>query len=258
MQKKGDRDDNTKNRKFLERQPNSAPSAQRQVDRGGYGQQTAYEQQQAALSRGDSGRWQQDTQVQQQFVMPLQPQSDVPPSWMDQLKQDTMQALADQKGVQFQDISHETAYRTGIAVLVDKMYGLLQKYTAEFNRVAAGTDLYISGTISGDVTEVTRFNRMREVEETATYFRCRFTTRHFALVVRGHSDVVDCYLLPVNVVLGGSQFENSYNPLCVVQVKISDQGMMWRMKDSEPPIETLEQLSMWLFGKLVEETKACL
>ncbi len=257
MQKKGDKDDN-KNRKFLDRQPSAAPSNSRQVDRAGYGQQTAYEQQQQALARGESGNWQQDTKLQQQFVMPPTPQGDIPPSWMEQLKQESLQFLADKNGVQFEDIAGESAYRTGIAVLVDKMYGLLQKYTSEFNRVAAGTDLFISGTISGDVTEVTRFNRMREVEETATYFRCRFTTRHFALVVRGHSDVVDCYLLPVNIVLGGSQFENSYNPLCVVQVKISEQGMMWRMKDSEPPVETLEQLSMWLFGKLVEETKACL
>jgi hypothetical protein len=54
-----------------------------------------------------------------------------------------------------------------------------------------------------------------------------------------------------------SQSENQYPPLCVIQVKITDQGMMWRMKDGEPAVDTLDQLCMWLFTKLIEETKVC-
>lgn len=162
------------------------------------------------------------------------------------------------EGVQLQEIYKESVYKTGIAVLIDKIYALLQRYTYDFNRVAGGTDLHVSGTISGDVTEVIKFNRMREAEETATYFRCRFTTRHFGLVVRGYEDTVEAYIIPANMVMALSSAEDQYPPICVMQVKISEQGMMWRMKDSEPPVDTLDQLSMWLFTKLVDETKKCL
>jgi hypothetical protein len=31
--------------------------------------------------------------------------------------------------------------------------------------------------------------------------------------------------------------------------------MMWRMQDSNPPVETLDQLCMWLFSAMVQETK---
>ena len=41
----------------------------------------------------------------------------------------------------------------------------------------------------------------------------------------------------------------------MLQVKITEQGMMWRMQDSNPPVETLDQLCMWLFSAMVQETK---
>lgn len=176
--------------------------------------------------------------------------------WMSQLKQNSVEFLEERDGKHMNAMYEESVYKTGIAVLVDKMFGLLQRYTFEFNQVAGGTDLNVSGTIAGDVTEVTRYNRRREAEATTTFFRCRFATRHCALTVRGHTDVVECFLLPVNQLMALSQMENEYKPICVIQVKISESGMMWRIKDSEPPIDTLDQLSMWLFQRLIEETKS--
>lgn len=253
MRPKGDtQDDKNKNRKFIDRMSKPAAQAQglpKNADRSMYGQDVGPE--------GIQG-W-QVAQSEQVLVHhdAEYGEAEGGGDWMAELKQNTMQALADQKGVQLQEIYKESVYKTGIAVLIDKIYGLLQKYTYDFNRVAGGTDLHVSGTISGDVTEVTRFNRLREAEETATYFRCRFTTRHFGLVVRGYEDTVEAYLIPANLVMALSQSEDQYPPLCVMQVKITEQGMMWRMKDSEPPVDTLDQLSMWLFTKLVEETKRC-
>ncbi|MBZ0186869.1 MAG: hypothetical protein K8F91_11540 [Candidatus Obscuribacterales bacterium] len=255
MRHKGDqpanRDEKRPNRKFFERMPNQAPGLAKDADRSMYGQGDI-----PASAAGVSD-W---AAAQSEQVLVYHGDDDKPggEDWMSQLKQNSMQFLADQRGVQLQEIYKESVYKTGIAVLVDKIYGLLQRYTFEFNQIAGGTDLHVSGTISGDVTEVTRYNRLREAEETATYFRCRFTTRHFALVVRGYQDTVEAYLMPVNMVMALSQSENQYPALCVVQVKMTEQGMMWRMRDGEPPIDTLDQLAMWLFTRLVDETKKCL
>ena len=252
MRPRGDSQDEKKqNRKFIDRMSKPAAQARglpKNADRSIYGHEAP---------EGVAG-WQVAQSEQVLVHHDSEYGEEEGSDWMASLKQNTMQALADQRGVQLQEIYKESVYKTGIAVLIDKIYGLLQRYTYDFNRVAGGTDLHVSGTISGDVTEVTRFNRMREAEETATYFRCRFTTRHFGLVVRGYEDTVEAYLIPANLVMALSQSEDKYPPLCVMQVKITEQGMMWRMKDSEPPVDTLEQLSMWLFTKLVEETKKCL
>jgi len=246
------KDDNRSNRKFLDRQASNHPQAgmQRAVDRSGFG--TGDKSVDAMSSASWTAANSEQILIQRE---PEQPEGPKNTDWMSQLKENSMQFLADQRGVQMQEIYKEGVYRTGIAILVDKIYGLLQRYTFEFNQVAGGTDLHVSGTISGDVTEVTRVNRMREVEETATYFRCRFSTRHYSLTVRGHEDTVEAYILPVNKVMALSQSENQYPPICVVQVRISEHGMMWRMRDGEPAVDTLDQLCMWLFTKLVEETK---
>ncbi len=175
--------------------------------------------------------------------------------WMSQLKQESLQFLADQRGVHLQEVYRESIYKSGIAILVDKIYGLLQRYMFEFNQVANGTELHVSGSISGDVTEVTRYNRFREAEETKTYFRARFSTKLCSLVVRGCDDKVECFLVPTSKVMALSRTENDYKAIAVLQVKITEQGMMWRMQDSNPPVETLDQLCMWLFSAMVQETK---
>lgn len=255
--RKDDKGPNT--RKFIDRNPTKQEGLPRHADRSIYGD-TGHGVPGADGIPSATTDWQ--VHHSEQILTLHENQADAGQGqgtdWMSQLKQNSMQFLADQQGLNLQEMYRESVYKTGIAILIDKIYGLLQRYTFEFNQVVGGTDLHVAGTISGDVTEVTRYNRMREAQETATYFRCRFSTRHFALTVRGHDDTVECYLLPVNMVMALSQSENQYPPLCTIQVRISDQGMMWRMKDSEPPVDTLDQLCMWLFQKLIEETKLCL
>ncbi len=240
-------------RKFIDNHPSRTTALPRNVDRSAYDVGTGVPVAGPAPTQGAD--WQQG--VAQQILVYRETEPEMQGAdWMSQLKQDSAQFLADQRGVRLQDIYRESIYKTGIAILVDKIYGLLQRYTYEFNQVAAGTELHVSGTISGETTEVTRYNRFREAEETKTYFRCRFSTRLVSLTVRGQDDKVEAFVLPANQAMALSKCEDSYSPICMVQVKITEQGMMWRMKDGVPSVESLDQLCMWLFGMLIQETKA--
>jgi hypothetical protein len=176
--------------------------------------------------------------------------------WMYRLKEDSMAFLAEQRGVQLHELYRESIYKKGLETLIDKIYGLLQRYMFEFNQIAGGTDLQVTGTISGDVTEVTRYNQFREAEETKTYFRARLSTKYHSLTVRGADSCIEFYLIPTNLVMALSKTEQSYRPIAMMQVKITDQGMMWRMRDGQPNVEGLDDLCMWLFSSLVQETKA--
>jgi len=175
--------------------------------------------------------------------------------WMTRLKAESVQFLDEQRGGSAQTLSKDSIYKKGIEILVDKVFNLLQRYMYEFNKVASGTDLHVSGSISGDITEVTRFNKFREAEETQTYFRARFSTRHFSLVLRGKDTTIDFFLLPVARSMALSRGENEYSPLATIQMRITEDGMMWRMKDGVPPVDGLEALAMWLFQQLVQQTK---
>ncbi|HEY9759539.1 MAG TPA: hypothetical protein V6C97_30555 [Oculatellaceae cyanobacterium] len=175
--------------------------------------------------------------------------------WMYKLKEESMQFLADQKGVELHKLQRDSVYKKGIESLIDKIFSLLQRYTYEFNQIAAGTDLHVSGSIAGEVTEVMRYNKLREAEETQTFFRARLTTRHFSLNLRGSGDSVDFFLVPANKAMALSKTEVDYRPLSSIQVRITDSGMMWRMENGVPAVESLEELCMWLFSNLINETK---
>src|SRR5262249_35384923 len=99
------------------------------------------------------------------------------------------------------------------------------------------------------------YNKFREAEETKTYFRARFSTRLYSLVLRGREQSVDVFLLPVNRTMALSKGESEYKPLATIQVKITEEGMMWRMADGNPSLDSLESLCMWLFSQLIERTK---
>ncbi len=75
-------------------------------------------------------------------------------------------------------------------------------------------------------------------------------------MLRGKDDAIDFYLLPVNKVMALSKSEVDYKPLARIQVKISELGMMWRMADSNPVVDSLDELCMWLFSALIQATKS--
>jgi len=237
-------DDKDAARKFLDNHPARQTGLPRSVDRQMFeaGPELTPDQREAALS-------------QQILVYHESQTADTGNDWMYKLKEDSMQYLAEKRGVHLQQIYRESIYKKGIETLIDKIYGLLQRFTFEFNQIAGGTELHVSGTISGDVTDVTRYNRMREAEETKTYFRARVSTRNFSLVMRGREDCIDFYLIPVNKVMALSKSEVDYKPLATIQVKISEAGMMWRMSDGTPTVDSLDELCMWLFSNLIQATK---
>lgn len=240
-----DSDEKKKQRQFIDNHPSRQPNLERNVDRSmfeTYGGTHGLDEREAALSK-------------QILVYHESQPADTGNDWMYKLKEDSMQYLAEQRGVHLQQIYRESIYKKGLETLIDKIYGLLQRFTWEFNQVAGGTELHVSSTISGDVTEVTRYNKMREAMETETYFRARLTTRYMSLVVRGKDDCVDFFLVPTNKVMALSRTESEYTSLARIQVKITADGMMWRMQDSNPPVDSLDELCMWLFGQLVAETK---
>lgn len=207
-------------------------------------------------ARGNNKNWQ--VELSQQILVQHGQSGLGGADWMSKLKQESANYLQEQKGAGAAQFQIGSAYKRGIEILIDKIFAQLQTFTYEFNKVAAGTDLHVSGSVSGDVTEVISYNKFREPQETATYFRARFSTRLYSLVFRGRDESVDVFLLPANLSMALSKGENEYPPLTTIQVKIQEDGMMWRLAEGGPPVDSLENLCMWLFSQLVQKTKIAL
>ncbi len=176
-------------------------------------------------------------------------------AWLDELKKDSVDFLENQVGSRHQKMRQDEINRQGIEVIIDRLFSCLQGYMYEFNKVAVGTDLHVSGTISGEVTEITRYNKFREAEATATYFRARLSTRIYSLVIRGQGNKIDFFLLPVNRAMALSTIENEYPSLATIEIKVGNDGIMWRPVSVDPSCDSLESLCGTLFKQLVRETK---
>ncbi len=177
-------------------------------------------------------------------------------NWLDSLKHDSANFLEHQIGSQRARVKKEATDKEGIEVTVERLFCCLQAFMYDFNKVAAGTDLHVSGTISGDVTEITRYNKYREAEQTQTYFRARFSTKFYSLVIRGSNSKIDFFLLPVSRAMALSTMESEYNPLATIEVCVDDsEGVLWRPVTIETECASLEDLCVWLFKQLIDKTK---
>ena len=120
--------------------------------------------------------------------------------------------------------------------------------------------MHVSGTISGEVTEITRVNKFREAEVTETYFRARLSTRIFSLIHKRQRKqnryFSSCLLLDAMAL---STIENEYTPLATIEIKVRDDGIVMAPNDMLTQIITsLETLCGWAFKQLVEETRAAI
>ncbi len=176
-------------------------------------------------------------------------------SWLDDLKKDSADFLENQTGNRQKKARQDQINKQGIEVIIDRLFSCLQGFMYEFNKIAVGTDLHVSGTISGEVTEVTRYNKFREAEASESYFRARLSTRIYSLVIRGRDTKIDFFLLPVNRAMALSTIENEYPSLATIEIKIGKDGIMWRPVAIDPSCDSLETLCGWLFKQLVSETK---
>jgi len=176
-------------------------------------------------------------------------------TWLDDLKKDSVNFIENRSGNRRQKMIQDAIDRQGIEVIIDRLFSCMQGYMYEFNKVAAGTDLHVSGTISGEVTEIVRYNKFREAEATETYFRARLSTRIYSLVIRGRGNKIDLFILPVTRAMALSTIESEYPPLATIEIKVGDDGIMWRPVLVDPSCDSLESLCGWAFKQLVEETK---
>ena len=176
-------------------------------------------------------------------------------SWMDELKADSESFINGRRDDVYEDELKASLYRSAVTYLVDRIFQDLRWFAFEYNKVAAGTALQISSSILGEVTEVTRANRKREAEQTATYFRARLANRRHSLVIRGSGSQIEFYIVPVSQVMALSIVETEFAPVATMQIKVNELGMSWRLRGSNFSPDTIEELSMGMFTRFVEATK---
>lgn len=176
-------------------------------------------------------------------------------SWMRDLARDSMEFIADVRGMQYKAIKKETLFNQSIAHIVTELYNMLRAYAFEFNHSVGWNELYITCSKPGFVTEVLRYNIFREPVESITNFRARMSTRSWSLVVRGRRNKIDVMLIPVYKVIGLTKAETEFPPILTLSGTLTKQQVQWHLND-QPLLEgQLENIAMEIFAALITKSK---
>lgn len=174
---------------------------------------------------------------------------------MESLKEQARQFLTDHKGRRDQKEWINYVKEQAVQKMVNKIFTLVQRYAAEFNEVAQGTELFVSCSHLGQITEVIKYNRFREAEEVSTYFRARISTTRFSLILRGDLEGIQIFVVPSNQSIAGSLSENQYAANTEMKVDIDEEGMSWQIKGRYAHLQSNEKLAMALLRQLIHDTQ---
>lgn len=239
-------------RKFVECTTTQS-SLPRNVDRSMFGHGVA------EVSPRQSGVNAAHMELSEQFLSGTgMDRSDEVVSWMEGLKSDSARFINGRIDDLIEEELRASMYRTAVSFLVDKIFQELRWFAFEFNKVASGSSLQIASSILGDVNEVLRMNSKREAEATTSYFRARLSNRHYSLVIRGSGKLIEYYIVPVAQVMALSSIETEHIPVAVMEVRVREEGVSWRLRGSDSKPGTVEAFAMKLFSMFVEVSRVAL
>ncbi len=138
-------------------------------------------------------------------------------------------AYLTQKSFAYSERAKETANNSeraqavieqAMVALVDRLYGLLEAYTQEINRVNGSQQLHLTCVAPSRPSEALELNRQRQASKTTSFYRTRFSTSKFSLVIRGMQNRVEFFLIAADRVMGLSHEESRYEPLMVFEAEL--------------------------------------
>lgn len=176
-------------------------------------------------------------------------------AWMQKLQQDAQEYLSKQRGLRMQALKEENTYQQATKKMLERVFDLLQAYALEFNQIAGWSSLQVTCTRPAFVTEVLKYNKLRDPIDTVTTVRARLSSRFVSLVIVGRKDCIEFRLLPVEEVIGLSKAEANYEPFRVLTAELDESDVEWKDGQNYLCDANLEVYCMELFEVLLEHSK---
>src|SRR5579883_2260304 len=108
-----------------------------------------------------------------------------------------------------------------MAAMVEQLFEILKSYAYELNNSLGYGPLHVAATNPQKVTEIVKFNSLRQAEETVTYYRARLSTPYFSLVLRGDKKGIQFFVMPVSRAIGLSKQECHFLPIAKLSTHIN-------------------------------------
>ncbi len=149
--------------------------------------------------------------------------------WVDSLKKQCLQSIADHQSQRFHELNEQSKYTQASIKVVDFIASFLEGYTHEFNH-SVGWNLHISCTKPDFIHE-----RQPLGHALSATYQARASTRTWSLVIRGQHSTVSCYLVPASQVLAIPILANDIQPI----------AQLVALANGNPPADQIQ----WYLGK---------
>ena len=175
--------------------------------------------------------------------------------FIEKITKDAMEFLANHRGERYKAIREEIAYNQAMVSLIERLFDSLRLYCFQFNRALGWPELHVTTTKPEFVSEVMRYNKLREPIESYSYYRARLSTRHVSLMMRGRRDKIEFFLLPPDKVIALSLTEANYEPISRLNALLTGDLVTWGLDGAELTEAGYEVLCMQLFEKLIAKSR---
>lgn len=178
-------------------------------------------------------------------------------SFLSQMAEDSIDFIQEQKRRMLIAQQEEQLCHNSMAAMTEHIFEILKSYSYELNNALGYGPLHVASTSPQTVTEVIKFNSVRQAEESVTYYRARLSTPSYSLVMRGDKRGIQFFVMPVSRALGLSKQESNFTPVMTLSTQMIDGEVAWQTdcgKSLTPSM--VEVICMNLFRGLINDTKA--
>ncbi len=153
----------------------------------------------------------------------------------------------------------QLAVEQAMVAMIDRLFGMLEAYTQEINRAGGASELHLTCVPPSRPNEAVELNRQRQASKSTSFYRTRFSTSKFSLVIRGMQDRVEFFLIAADRVMGLSHEEACYEPLMVfeadVKLEFGQCDLSWTVENKNLTADRFERYSLLALEHLIDKTQ---
>lgn len=177
-------------------------------------------------------------------------------TFLNKIAVDSLDFIQEQRARMAKAKQEEQLCQNSMAVMTEHIFEILKSYAYELNNALGYGPFHVAATNPQAVTEVVKFNRLRQPEETISFYRARLSTPSFSLVLRGDKRGIHFFLIPVARAIGLSKQESHFLPVIHLATRLVDGNVAWETETGRALTPSMvEVICMNLFQRLIEETK---
>ncbi len=177
--------------------------------------------------------------------------------FLSRMTSDSLGFIEEQKAQRKRQKQEELLCNSSMTAMMDHIFEVIKSYSYELNNALGFGPLHVAATNPQAVTEIVKFNKLRQAEETLTYYRARLSTNSHSLVMRGDKNGLQFYVIPVERAIGLSRQEVNFLPAFKICTRLVNGTVVWETDGGAPLTSSrLEVICMNLFQRLIEDTKA--